>query len=229
MANTVRDTGVDTECGYLSTPVKIVEMMGRHAGWVTAAAVLGKVNESDPPHLVYIPERPVTLETIFSDIEDAHKKYGGVVVAISEGVTDPDGNPLMTAVQAKDAFGHVQLGGISVWLAQQVKDQLGLKCRFEKPDTMQRSSMLMASPVDQEEAYRVGRDAVRFAAEGQTDCMVALKREPGPAYHCSTSGRSTRRDREPGEEDSRHHDRSGRTLDYAGFLSTTRCRSSVKN
>ncbi len=188
VANTVRDTGVDTESGYLSTPVKIVEMMGRHAGWVTAAAVLGKVDEADPPHLVYIPERPVTLETIFADIQEAHEKYGGVVVAISEGVTDPQGNPLMTAVQAKDAFGHVQLGGISVWLAQQVTDNLGLKCRFEKPDTMQRSSILMASPVDQEEAYRVGREAVRFAAAGQTDCMVALKREPGPTYHCTTFG-----------------------------------------
>ncbi len=128
----MRDTGVDTESGYLSTPVKILEMMGRHAGLVTAAAVLGKVDEADPPHLVYIPERPVTLETIFADIQEAHKKYGGVVVAISEGVTDPQGNPLMTAVQAKDAFGHVQLGGISVWLAQQVTDNLGLKCRFEK-------------------------------------------------------------------------------------------------
>ena len=186
VANTVRDTGVDTESGYLSTPIKIVEMMGRHAGWVTAASVLGKKEEIDPPHLVYIPERPVTLETILEDIQQAYKTYGGVVVAISEGVTNPDGEPLMTAVEATDAFGHVQLGGISVWLSQKVKDDLGLKCRFEKPDTMQRSSILMASLVDREEAYRVGRDAVRFAAEGHTDCMVALKRDSGPEYHCST-------------------------------------------
>ena len=186
VANTVRDTGFDTESGYLSTPVKIVEMMGRHAGWVTAAAVLGKEKEIDPPHLVYIPERATSLEGILSDIKDAHKAYGGVVVAISEGVHGPDGKPLMTAVQSTDAFGHVQLGGVSVWLAQKVKDELGLKCRFEKPDTMQRSSILMASSVDQEEAYRVGRDAVRFAMQGYTDCMVALQRDPGPKYHCST-------------------------------------------
>jgi 6-phosphofructokinase len=186
VANTVRDTGVDTESGYLSTPVKIVEMMGRHAGWVTAASVLGKKEERDPPHLVYIPERPVNLKTILEDILRAHERYNGVTVAISEGVTNPDGEPLMTAVNATDAFGHVQLGGISVWLSQRVKDDLGLKCRFEKPDTMQRSSILMASPVDREEAYRVGQDAVRFAAEGHTDCMVALKRDSGPEYHCST-------------------------------------------
>lgn len=186
VANTVRDTGFDTESGYLSTPVKIVEMMGRHAGWVTAAAVLGKKTEIDPPHLVYIPERPTSLEKILADIRAAHKQYGGVVVAISEGVVGLDGKPLMTAVKSTDAFGHVQLGGISVWLAQQVKDELGLKCRFEKPDTMQRSSILMASRIDQEEAYRVGRDAVRFAVEGHTDCMVALQRELGPEYHCAT-------------------------------------------
>lgn len=186
VANTVRDTGVDTESGYLSTPVKIVEIIGRHAGWVTAASVLGKKEDRDPPHLVYMPERPVTVETILEDIQQAHEKYGGVVVAISEGVTDPDGEPLMSAVKATDAFGHVQLGGVSVWLSQKVKDDLGLKCRFEKPDTMQRSSILMASPVDREEAYRVGRDAVRYAAEGHTDCMVALKRDSGPEYHCST-------------------------------------------
>lgn len=186
VANTVRDTGFDTESGYLSTPVKIVEMMGRHAGWVTAAAVLGKESEIDPPHLVYIPERRTSVEQILTDIQEAHKKYGGVVVALSEGVVGPDGKPLMTAVQATDAFGHIQLGGVSVWLAQKVKDELGLKCRFEKPDTMQRSSILMASAVDQEEAYRVGRDAVRFALEGHTDCMVALRRDEGPEYHCST-------------------------------------------
>lgn len=186
VANTVRDTGYDTESGYLSTPVKIVEMMGRHAGWVTAAAVLGKEREIDPPHLVYIPERPVSLDGILADIQEAHRKYGGVVVAASEGVRGEDGKPLMTAVQTTDAFGHTQLGGVSVWLAQRVKDALGLKCRFEKPDTMQRSSILMASPVDQEEAYQVGRDAVRFATQGFSDCMVALRRDPGPEYHCST-------------------------------------------
>ena len=187
VANTVRDTGVDTMSGFRSTPVKIVEMMGRHAGWVTAAAVLGKKTEEDPPHLVYVPERPVTVEEILDDIQEAHKKYGGVVVAVSEGVTNPDGQPLMTAAKTVDSFGHIQLGGVSVWLAQQVQDELGLKCRFEKPDTMQRSSIIMASLVDQEEAYRVGCDAVRFAVEGQSDCMVALKRDPGPEYHCSTS------------------------------------------
>jgi len=186
VANTVRDTGFDTESGHLSTPVKVVEMMGRHAGWVTAAAVLGKKQEQDPPHLVYLPERPVTLATILKDIREAHEKYGGVTVAISEGVTDPSGQPLMTAVKTVDAFGHIQLGGISVWLAQKIKDELGLKCRFEKPDTMQRSSILMASPVDQEEAYRVGREAVRFAVSGVSDCMVGLRRRPGPEYHSDT-------------------------------------------
>jgi 6-phosphofructokinase len=187
VANTVRDTGFDTESGYVSTPVKIVEMMGRHAGWVTAAAVLGKKEDLDPPHLVYVPERPVKLDDMFQDIQTAHEKYGGVTVALSEGVVGPDGQPLMTAIKTVDAFGHIQLGGVSVWLAQKVKDELGLKCRFEKPDTMQRSSILMASTVDQEEAYRVGREAVRLATAGQTDCMVALRRDPGPSYHCSTA------------------------------------------
>lgn len=148
--------------------------------------MLGKKKEQDPPHLVYLPERPVTLEAILEDIRAAHKEFGGVTVAISEGVTDPSGQPLMTAVKTVDAFGHIQLGGISVWLSQKIKDELGLKCRFEKPDTMQRSSMLMASAVDQEEAYRVGQEAVRLAVSGISDCMVGLRRASGPTYHCDT-------------------------------------------
>ncbi len=137
VANTVRDTGVDTESGYLSTPVKIVEMMGRHAGWVTAAAVLGKVDEADPPHLVYIPERPVTLETIFADIQEAHKKYVGSSWRSRRGHA-PQGNPLMTAVQAKTLRAR-PVGRDQRVLAQR-SPTIRLKCRFEKPDTMQRSA-----------------------------------------------------------------------------------------
>ncbi|MBC7240980.1 MAG: 6-phosphofructokinase [Anaerolineae bacterium] len=187
VAVTVRDTCIDSWSGKLSTPVKIVEIMGRHAGWLTASAALARESTPDgAPHLIYVPERPVTLEQFLEDVETVYRQYGYAVVALSEGVRNPQGELLGTAVEAVDAFGHRQLGGVSAILAEKVSERLRLKARFEKPDTMQRSSSALVSHVDREEAFRVGQEAVRAVLQDISGKMVTLEREEGPAYHCRT-------------------------------------------
>ncbi|MGQ9667612.1 MAG: 6-phosphofructokinase [Anaerolineae bacterium] len=182
---TVRDTCIDSWSGKLSTPVKIVEVMGRHAGWLTAASALARESTPDgAPHLIYVPERPITVEQFLTDVETVYRRFGYVVAALAEGVRDPQGELLGTVMEAVDAFGHRQLGGVSAILAEKVSQALGLKARFEKPDTMQRSSSAVVSTVDREEALRVGREAVQALLKGISGQMVTLEREEGPAYHC---------------------------------------------
>ncbi len=187
VASTLRDAGLDTEAGAASTPVKIVEIMGRHAGWLTAATALAREGRRDgAPQLIYVPERPVTVDGIVGDVERVVRRLGFAVVAVSEGVRDAEGNFLAAVSRAVDAFGHHQLGGVSAYLADVVPQATGLKARFEKPDTMQRASTALISPVDAQEAYEVGRAAVRAALEGHSGQMVNLIREPGPEYRVRT-------------------------------------------
>ncbi len=187
VASVLRDAGLDTEAGAISTPVKIVEIMGRHAGWLTAATALAREGRPDAaPQLIYLPERPVSLEGILADVERVVRRLGFAVVAVSEGIRDAEGRFLAATSEAVDAFGHRQLGGVSAILADRVTHEAGLKARFEKPDTMQRASTALISPVDAQEAYEVGRAAVRAALEGHSGQMVNLVREPGPAYRSHT-------------------------------------------
>jgi len=182
-----RDTGLDTIAGARSTPVKIVEIMGRHAGWLTAAAALAKEGKEEAaPDLIYVPERAFCIERFLADVRQTFQERGHCVVALSEGIHDAAGNLISTTSAATDAFGHRQLGGASVYLSQLVNEELGLKSRFEKPDTLQRSMMICASQVDLNEAYMVGRMAVRHMMEGASGKMVTLVRAPGPAYYCTT-------------------------------------------
>ncbi len=186
VASTLRDAGLDTEAGASSTPVKIIEIMGRHAGWLTGASALARERPDAAPQLIYLPELPVTVEDIIGDIDRVVRRLGYAVVAVSEGIRDPEGNFLAAVSEAVDAFGHRQLGGVSAYLANRVTEATGLKARFEKPDTMQRASTALISPVDAEEAYEVGRAAVRAVLEGHSGQMVNLIREPGPDYRVRT-------------------------------------------
>jgi 6-phosphofructokinase 1 len=120
-----------------------------------------------------------------ADVERVYKELGQVVVAVSEGITRPDGEPLFTAVASTDAFGHKQLGGVSVALADAVKAQLGLKARFEKPDTLQRAFSACVSDADREEAFDAGAAAVEHAVAGASGQMVTLVRESNSPYRCT--------------------------------------------
>ena len=182
------DGGSDSWALRTHDQVKILETFGRNTGWVTAATALAKREEGDPPHLIYVPERPLTQERFLQDVLLAHDRYGFVHVAVCEGLRRLDGELLFASDRAvdQDAFGRGQLGGVSTLLAELVANELGLKSRTDKPGTMQRACISLASPVDLEESYRVGVAAVAAAVSGATGMMVTLERIPGVEYAITT-------------------------------------------
>ncbi len=187
VAMATRDTGRDTEAMGPESPVKILEVMGRNTGWLTAAAALARQEEGDPPHLVYVPERPVSVEQLLQDVERCYREREYVVIAMSEGAQESAGKTLGEAFAPKevDTFGHRMKGGVSDFVATLLSGKLGLKVRLDKPNYLQRSLMVCASAVDLEEAFRVGKEAVKQAVGGCAEGIVTLVRAPGPGYHCS--------------------------------------------
>jgi 6-phosphofructokinase 1 len=162
--------------------VKIDVIMGRHAGFLTAAAALGKQRDDDGPHLVYVPERPVSMEKFISDVDGVCKKLGRCVIAVSEGICDADGVTWAKklAEQAEvDAHGNIQLSGtgaLADFLAGQVKSELKVgRVRADTFGYLQRSYPGMQSPVDFEEARWCGRHAVQYAME-EDNGSVAIRR-----------------------------------------------------
>jgi len=188
VATAIRDTGYDTEAMGESSPIKFMEIMGRNAGWLTASAALAKERPEDAPHLIYMPEHGVTLDQVLSDIKSWYDRLGHCVVAVSEGLRAPDGQALALRGNAGevDAFGHARLGGVVELLEEAVSQTFGLRARSDKPGYLQRSFGALQSSVDRQEAYEVGRAAVRAALAGESDKMINLVREPGPRYRCST-------------------------------------------
>jgi 6-phosphofructokinase 1 len=162
--------------------------MGRHAGFLTAAAALGKKYPDDGPHLIYLPERPFAMERFLADVKASHARHGRCVIAVSEGIHDPSGAPI--AVQPagaveRDAHGNVQLSGsgaLADQLCEAIKNQLGIKrVRGDTLGYLQRSFLGCVSDVDQREAREVGEKAVQYAMWGGRDGSVAIRRSGGYA------------------------------------------------
>jgi 6-phosphofructokinase 1 len=187
VAMATRDTGRDTESMGPESPIKILEVMGRNAGWLTAAAALARQEEGDAPHLVYVPERPVGVDQLLHDVEHCYREREYVVIAMSEGAQESPGKTLGEEYGSKevDVFGHRMKGGVSDFVATLLSGKLGLKVRLDKPNYLQRSLTACASAVDLDEAYRVGRQAVKEAVSGRREAMITLVRDAGPGYHCS--------------------------------------------
>jgi 6-phosphofructokinase len=169
--------------------VKINIIMGRHAGFLTAASALGRQYPDDGPHLIYLPEKPFAIETFASDVDAAVKKYGRCVVAVSEGICDSTGTPIATLLGdgEKDSHGNVQLSGTGAlgdMLAREIRSRLGIKrVRADTFGYLQRSFPEVASCVDKEEAFKVGAKAVEIAVSGEFDSgSIAIKRLPGKKY-----------------------------------------------
>lgn len=184
LAMSVRDAGLDTEAIGVVDTVKIIEVMGRNAGWITAATALARDREDAAPHLIYLPERPFNEELFLADVKAVYDRLGHVVITVCEGLKDKSGAYITASSRAidTDRFGHRQLGGVGDYLCNLVASGLGIKARHDKPGTIQRVSAALASQVDLEEAYQVGVHAVQCAVSGVTDKMVIIQRQPGPDY-----------------------------------------------
>lgn len=162
--------------------VYIGVVMGRHAGFLTAASVLGRKYPDDGPHLVYVPERPLTKEQFLRDVKAVYDKYGRCIVAASEGITDPEGTAIASQFTGgeKDAHGNVQLSGTGALgdlLASWVKNELNIKrVRADTLGYLQRSFLGCVSEVDQFEAREVGEKAAQFAIWHNLDGSVAIRR-----------------------------------------------------
>ncbi|MBN7795769.1 6-phosphofructokinase [Parahaliea mediterranea] len=167
-----------------STKVFILEVMGRHAGWIAAAAGLAVEQEGDAPHIILFPEVAFNREKFLARVKRTVKKYGFCVIVASEGTQYKDGT-FLTDSGVVDAFGHQQLGGLAPSLAEMVKSELGYKYHWAVADYLQRSARHIASQTDLDQAYAVGRAAVEFAVAGKNAVMPAIVRGKGKRYSWS--------------------------------------------
>src|SRR5262245_55739494 len=184
LATSVMEAGRDTEAMYTFDPVTITEVMGRNTGWIAAATGLARRREDEAPHLIYVPEIPFSPERFLADVREVHRRLGRVFVVASEGLVDGHGS-YVAAGATVDAFGHRQLGGGAGYLQQLVMQEIGIKARYNKPDTCQRNAMHFASRTDSDEAYLCGQEAVRRALAGASGFMVGLRRESDRPYRCT--------------------------------------------
>ena len=164
-----------------STKVFVMEVMGRHAGWIAASAGLAKDNPDDAPHIILFPEIAFDRKAFLKKVDDTVKKVGYCVIVVSEGARTADGTFLADA-GTTDAFGHKQLGGVAPVLAQMVKSELGYKYHWAVSDYLQRAARHIASKTDVDQAYAVGRAAVEYAVQGKSGIMVSIVRESDEPY-----------------------------------------------
>ena len=169
--------------------ITIIEIMGRHAGWLTAAASLASIT-GEAPDLIYLPERNFDMDKFLADVTRIYNENGKVIVAVSEGIHDAEGNLIAETASgttaARDSFGHAQLGGLAASLSHIVKEKTGAKDRGIEISLMQRCGAHIASQTDIDESFMAGKVAVESAINGITDKMVALYRVSQNPYRCET-------------------------------------------
>src|SRR6478609_8870680 len=181
LATSIREAAFDVaSMSRTSTKVFALEVMGRHAGWTTAACALAAEEDGGAPHILLVPEVPFNEDRFLAKVTDAFKRYGHCVIAVSEGVKTPDGQFLSAGLE--DAFGHAQLGGVAPLITSLISAKLGFKCHWAVPDYLQRSARHIASKTDVEQAYAVGRSAVEFAIAGRSAVMPAIRRLSDAPY-----------------------------------------------
>lgn len=159
-----------------STKVFILEVMGRHAGWIAAASALAGTKNDEPPHLILFPEVAFNQNEFIQRVDECVKSNGYCVVVVSEGIRNEEGQFLSDA-GIKDAFGHAQLGGVAPVLANLIKSKLNLKYHWAVADYLQRAARHISSAVDVEQAYALGKAAVNLALAGENAIMPIIKRE----------------------------------------------------
>ena len=184
VASTVREIAIDASVYDNKKSVTIVEIMGRHAGWLTAASVLARKFENDNPVLIYLPESAFNTDTFIEDVKKALEHTSNLVVCVSEGINDGNGTFIceLASDVGVDTFGHKMLTGSGNYLENLVKEKLGVKVRSIELNVNQRCSSSMISATDQEEAIQAGISGVHFALDGITGKMIAFHRTEGADY-----------------------------------------------
>ena len=185
VATSTREASLDiaSMCAS-STKVFILEVMGRHAGWIAASGGLAAEQAGDAPHIILFPEIPFSRENFISKVEQTIAEKGYCVVVASEGAQYSDGAHISGSLN-KDAFGHQQLGGVAPTLASMIKQSTGYKYHWALADYLQRSARHIASKTDVDQAYAVGKRAVELAVQGKSSVMVSIERGAGKQYSWS--------------------------------------------
>ena len=184
VASTVREIAIDASVYDNKKSVTIVEIMGRHAGWLTAASVLARKFEGDNPVLIYLPEMAFDPDKFIDDVNEALEKVPNLVVCISEGINDGKGTFIceLASDVGVDNFGHKMLTGSGKYLENLVKEKIGVKVRSIELNVCQRCSSSMLSATDQKEAIASGAYGVKCAIEGETGKMIGFSRVEGGDY-----------------------------------------------
>lgn len=181
VASTMLEIAHDTYI-YQIPSVVIVEIMGRDAGWLTAASCLARNDYSPSPHLIYLPEVDFDEDQFIDDIKNVLKTSRCVIVAVSEGIHDKDGNYISASSAVADKFGHAQLSGTGKALESLVKDRMDIKVRSIELNVLQRCAAHISSRTDINESFALGQAAVKYAAEGMTAVMSTIKRVSNDPY-----------------------------------------------
>lgn len=182
VAVSIREASLDVaSMAETSTKVFILEVMGRHAGWIAAAGGLATENEGDAPHIILFPEIKFNQEKFLKRVKRCVKKFGYCSIVVSEGVKNPDGT-FIAESGLKDAFGHSQLGGVAPAIASMIKQEHGYKYHWAVSDYLQRSARHISSKVDVEQAYALGKAAVQFALKGKNAVMPIIVRKSSKPY-----------------------------------------------
>lgn len=219
IAASIREIAYDTYIYDLQS-VNIIEIMGRDAGWLTAASVLARNEFSMAPHLIYLPEVAFDKEQFITDLREKVAQYKNVIVAVSEGIRDKDGNYISATSAAADKFGHAQLSGAGKTLEYIVKDALGIKVRSVEINVLQRCAGHLASATDLSESFESGKYAVTLASQGQSGLMVTLARTDTAEYGYTLSGKPVCEIANKAKEvpvswiTEDHHDVTGEMVDY---------------
>ena len=182
VAVSTREAGLDVaSMCETSTKVFILEVMGRHTGWIAAAAGLAGKNEEEPPHSILFPEIAFDRRRFLARVRRCVRQHGYCVIVVSEGLKNKRGR-LLSDAGTRDAFGHKQLGGVALLLAETVKRELGFKYHWALADYLQRSARHIASATDVDQAYTLGCAAVEFALEGRQAVMATIVRRSNRPY-----------------------------------------------
>lgn len=181
VASTMLEIAHDTYIYHIPSVV-IVEIMGRDAGWLTAASCLARNDYSPAPHLIYLPEVDFDEAQFIDDIKNVLKTSRCVIIAVSEGIHDKDGNYISATSAVADKFGHAQLSGTGKALESLVKDRMDIKVRSIELNVLQRCAAHISSRTDINESFALGQAAVKYAAEGMTAVMSTIKRVSNDPY-----------------------------------------------